>query len=119
MEKKLLPTVLSQGRLANLGSVLTPAVFSSNQNILNEQTSIAEQLLTNGDTQVETQEYSDTDIIGQQFISDENHNTRQYPRWGVTVIRGREATVEELDIQQGGSAAATAKGASRRCRTGH
>ena len=102
-------TVLSQGRLANLGSILTPAVFSSNQNILNEQASLAAQLLTNGDTQVETQEDSDTDIMGQQFISDEKNNIRQYPRWGVTVIRGRQATVEELDIQQGGSTAATAK----------
>jgi hypothetical protein len=103
-------TVLSQGRLANLGSILTPAVFSSNQNILNEQASLAEQLLVQGDTQDQTQEESDTDIMGQRLISDETYKIQQYPRWGVTVIRGREATVEELDIQQGESAAeATAK----------
>ena len=31
-------------------------------------------------------------------ISDEKY--KQYPRWGVTVIRGDELKVEELDIQQ-------------------
>jgi pilus assembly protein CpaB len=111
LDKKLVDmeaTVLSQGRLASLGSVLTPAVFSSTQNIQKEHVSLTEQPLINGDTQVQTQVDSDTDmdIMGQEFISDEKHKIRQYPRWGVIVIRGREATVEELDIHQGEPAAA-------------
>ena len=95
-------TVLSQGRLANLGSVLTPAVFSSAENIQNEQISLSEQSLVHEDAQTQTQEENNTttDIMGKQIISDEKYQIRQYPRWGVTVIRGREATVEELDIHQ-------------------
>jgi len=106
LDKKLVDmeaTVLSQGRLASLGSVLTPAVFSATEDIQNEQASLTEQPLINEDTQVPTQENSgtDMDIMGQQLISDEKHKIRQYPRWGVVVIRGREATVEELDVHQG------------------
>ncbi len=97
-------TILSQGRMASLGSVLTPAVFSSSQK---EQGPLAELLRINNDSQGQAQEDSaiGTDIIGRQFISDERDKIRQYPRWGVTVIRGLEATVEELDIQQSESAA--------------
>ena len=92
-------TILSQGRLASLGSVLTPAVFSYLQK---EHLSLTEQPLINGDTRIQTQEDSNTDmdIMGQPFISDEKDKIRQYPRWGITVIRGREITVEELDIHQ-------------------
>ncbi len=98
-------TILSQGRLASLGSALTPAVFSYLQK---EHLSLTEQPLINGDTQIQTQEDSNTDmdIMGQQFISDEKEKIRQYPRWGITVIRGRETTVEELDIHQDEPAAA-------------
>jgi Flp pilus assembly protein CpaB len=82
-------TILSQGRLARLGTALTPVVLAAAQK---EQGPSAEQ----------TQEDSatDTDIMGQQFISDEKEKIRQYPRWDITVIRGRETTVEELDIHQ-------------------
>lgn len=88
-------TILSQGRLASLGSVLTPAVLATVQR---EQGPSAEQ--AQGDST------TDTDIMGQQFISDEEYRIRQSPRWGITVIRGREATVEELDIHQNEPAAA-------------
>jgi pilus assembly protein CpaB len=105
LDKKMVDmeaTVLSQGRLANLGSVLTPAVFSSAENTQNEQIPLENQTLFNGDMQSKTQEDNDTDIdiMGKQAISDEKYQIRQYPRWGVTVIRGCETTVEELDIQQ-------------------
>ena len=88
-------TILSQGRLASLGSALTPAVLATVQR---EQGPSAEQ--AQGDSA------TDTDIMGQQFISDEESRIRQSPRWGITVIRGREATVEELDSHQGEPAAA-------------
>lgn len=102
-------TVLSQGKLANLGAALTPAVFSSADNIQNEQVSLSKQSLIHRDAQIQTQEGNDTaiDIMGKQVISDETYKIRQYPRWGVTVIRGREATVEELDIQQSEPVVAT------------
>ena len=88
-------TILSQGRLASLGSALTPAVLAAVQR---EQGPSAEQAQEDSAT--------DTDIMGQQIISDEEHQIRQSPRWGITVIRGREITVEELDIHQDESAAA-------------
>ena len=88
-------TILSQGRLASLGSALTPAVLATVQR---EQGPSAEQ--AQGDSA------TDTDIMGQQFISDEEYRIHQSPRWGITVIRGREATVEELDSLQGAPAAA-------------
>jgi pilus assembly protein CpaB len=105
LDKKMVDmeaTVLSQGRLANLGAVLTPAVFSSAENALNEQISLAEQTMIPRDAQTQTHENNDiiTDIMGNQVISDEKPKIRQYPRWGVTVIRGCVTTVEELDIQQ-------------------
>ena len=102
-------TVLSQGRLANLGSVLTPAVFSSAENIQNEQVLLSEQSFVQADAQTQTQEDNDIDmdVMGKQVISDEQYQIRQYPRWGVTVIRGSAATVEELDIQQTEPIAAT------------
>lgn len=88
-------TILSQGRLASLGSVLTPAVLATVQR---EQGPSAEQ--AQGDST------TDTDIMGQQFISDEEYQIRQSPRWGITVIRGREVTVEELNSHQGAPAVA-------------
>lgn len=88
-------TILSQGRLASLGSVLTPAVLATVQR---EQGPSAEQ--AQGDST------TDTDIMGQQFISDEEYRIRQSPRWGITVIRGREVTVEELNSHQGAPAVA-------------
>ena len=95
-------TVLSQGRLANLGSVLTPAVFSSADNIRSEQDSLSEQAVNQEDTQTQIREdnHTDMDIMGKQVISDEKYPIPQYPRWGVTVIRGSKSTLEELDTQQ-------------------
>jgi hypothetical protein len=88
-------TILSQGRLASLSSALTPAVLATVQR---EQGPPAEQ--AQGDSA------TDTDIMGQQFISDKENQIRQSPRWGITVIRGREVTVEELNSHQGEPAAA-------------
>ena len=98
-------TVLSQGRLASLGSVLTPAVFSSAE--------IKQALL---DKQQDTNSVQQEHILGdslagplftpEQSRPEEQYNIREYPRWGITVIRGREATIEELDIQASESSAA-------------
>ena len=105
LDKKMVDmeaTVLSQGRLANLGAVLTPAVFSFAENAQNEQISLEKQTLVHRDIQSEAQEDNETEIVTMEkpVISDEKYQMRQYPRWGVTVIRGCESTVEELDIQQ-------------------
>ena len=93
-------TVLSQGRLANLGSVLTPAVFTIADQ--EEQLSLIKQSLNSEDTQEQTQEDNTfyENITERQVISDEKYQVNQYPRWGVTVIRGSESTIEELDVQQ-------------------
>lgn len=93
-------TVLSQGRLASLGSVLTPAVFTAAE--LKEQLLLIKQSLNSEDTLEQTQEDNNVekDIIERQVISDEQYQVRQNPRWGITVIRGSETTIEELDIRQ-------------------
>jgi pilus assembly protein CpaB len=95
-------TILSQGRLASLGSVLTPAVFSSAE--------IAQALLTKQqDANSVPQEHilgddSDTNSMPEQPRPEEQYKISEYPRWGITVIRGRQATLEELDIPASESA---------------
>ena len=98
-------TVLSQGRLASLGSVLTPAVFSSAEI---KQALLDKQQDTNS---VQQEQYLGDSTAGTNFTpehsrTEEQYNIREYPRWGITVIRGREATIEELDIQASESSAA-------------
>lgn len=95
-------TVLSQGRLAKLGSLLTPSVAARendgwleasegpnlvDQDVLSEQSESSAQLreLFAGDSSVEYR------------------GTRRSPQWEVTVIRGREVTEEVLDISRGDS----------------
>jgi pilus assembly protein CpaB len=80
-------TILSQGRLANSGSALTPAVLSVMQT---EQGLLARQAREDSP--------SDANIPGPQPKPDEEHQIRQSPRWGVSVIRGRETNFEELAI---------------------
>ena len=86
--------------MANLGSVLTPAVFTIADQ--EEQLSLIKQSLNSEDTQEQTQEDNTfyENITERQVIWDEKYQVNQYPRWGVTVIRGSESTIEELDVQQ-------------------
>jgi len=94
-------TVLSQGRLAHLGSVLTSAVFSAGQN---EQKSLAEQILSVIDLPQQSQGegIADPNLFTkpQPPKPNEEYQVRRSPRWGVTVIRGRESKIEELAIPE-------------------
>lgn len=92
-------TVLSQGRLASLGSVLTPAVFAAAQK---ERDSLAEKPSSTGDSQEKAK--GDSANLAQQPKSGEESQNRRYPSWGITVIRGRETKVEELPIPEGKAA---------------
>jgi pilus assembly protein CpaB len=64
-------TVLSEGQLAKYGSMMTPAVLTSQQKI---------------------------DFL--EKIGRKEQPKEQSPRWGVTVIRGRDVQVQELDISK-------------------
>ncbi|MEJ2647712.1 MAG: RcpC/CpaB family pilus assembly protein, partial [Sedimentisphaerales bacterium] len=145
LDKKMVDaeaTVLSQGRLASLASVLTPAVFSEANveeqlSLAEDQNTDTEQVLQNDlnenamqeapnnegqthDKQVsllsllkhsiskqsalndgaQQQDSSKSQITRQQAISDYHGQPRQYPRWGITVIRGSDTSVQELEIPQ-------------------
>jgi len=82
-------TVLSQGRLANSGSALAPAVLAAVQM---EQETSAEQ--AQGDISF------DKNVPVQQPKPDEEYEIRQSQRWGITVIRGRETKFEQLAIPE-------------------
>jgi pilus assembly protein CpaB len=81
-------TILSQGRLANSGSALTPAVLTAMQA---EQSHSAVSVV-----QPRGVSPSDANIPIPQPKPEEKHQIRQSPRWGVSVIRGRETNFEEL-----------------------
>lgn len=94
-------TVLSQGRLANLGSILTSAVFPTGQK---DQDSSAEQPLT---TEISTQTKQahggtpfETDVTMQEPEQEEKYQMPASPHWDVTVIRGRETKLKELAVQE-------------------
>ena len=92
-------TVLSQGRLAHLGSMLTPTVLSTAQN--ERDMSMEQQLRTNNQQeQAQSKTIIDANIPTQQPQSAEKYETRQSPRWGVTVIRGSQTKVEEFETSE-------------------
>lgn len=86
-------TVLSQGRLAHLGSVLTPTVLAAAQKELEGA--------NNPQEQAQGGSALDTNNLAQQPKSGERSQVNRYPRWGVTVIRGRDSKLEELAITEG------------------
>jgi pilus assembly protein CpaB len=94
-------TVLSQGRLANLGSILTSAVLATGRK---EQASPAEQPLTteNSTETKQAQEGTppDTDVVVQEPEPEEEYQKPASPHWDVTVIRGRETKLEELAVKE-------------------
>jgi Flp pilus assembly protein CpaB len=151
LDKKMVDTeatVLSQGRLAGLASVLTPAVFSEanlqeqlsslknsqdsdpekdiqddqngqeDPNTQDEQQtqekqvsilsllkqSFLRQPLSNNDAQQSLQESNaEWETTQRQLISDfqnQQNQPRKYPKWGVTVIKGAQTTLQELEIPQ-------------------
>jgi hypothetical protein len=106
-EFELEGTVLSQGRLAHFGSMLTPTVSPA---VPNEQR-LSEQPLSNDNPQDPTQAYNifGTNVPVQQPKSEGKNQTREYPRWGITVIRGQQTKVEELDVSGNEADGTTAK----------
>ena len=101
-------TVLSQGRLAHLGSMLTPTVpheqgLSVVQPFSDDNPQ--EQTISSNNPQDTAQEGS---IFGTKMPVQQPKKTEQYqipksPRWGVTVIRGRESKIEEFETSENDS----------------
>ncbi len=96
-------TVLSQGKMAKLGSMLTPVVLSNKQKIalLNESKAAKNKDTESPESakQVTVKSQIDT-LFASEFEVDKNFQTRSSLRWGVTVIRGREVENQELDISR-------------------
>jgi len=110
-------TVLSQGRLAHLGSMLTPTVLSTAQN--ERDMSMEQQLRTNNpqgqpmtnnpQDPAQSGLIYDPNIPAQQPKTAEKYQVRQSPRWGVTVIRGSQTKVEEFETSESEAGEPTAK----------
>jgi pilus assembly protein CpaB len=112
-------SVLSEGRLARLGSMLTPTVLPT---VPNNQVISAEpkQPLSTDNPQVQSintnnspQENSITGIFGAKMPVPQPQSINKYPirqnsRWGVTVIRGRETKLEEFEASEDNEAEKTA-----------
>ena len=94
-------TVLSQGRMAKLGSLLAPVVLSDEQKktlMLHARVSEEDTDIPAGaDTSVSVDTIQGSSGLDALFGGNEAQ-AGSSSRWGVSVIRGREATVEELDM---------------------
>jgi pilus assembly protein CpaB len=100
-------TVLSQGRLARLGSMLTPAVFAAQTGgaFPEEQSAVSYSLtdkskgekikIPGRENTTEKREFLES-----MFMGEEEYAEKLSPNWGVTVIRGREVEQEEFDIPE-------------------
>jgi pilus assembly protein CpaB len=97
-------TVLSQGKLANLGSVLTVFPDSKRKPVTPGQQEETEDANSPfGDaTNIVTEDSFEpgTNIVKDKPASLEEYRVRQIPRWGVTVIRGTDTKLEELVVSK-------------------
>ena len=93
-------TVLSQGQLARLSSLLTAEGVAAPQKERAMQEWLAAQLLGPKDPngQADGNGTSSTPMAAPQPQSSEEYQTPKRPRWGVEVIRGRETKTEEFDV---------------------
>jgi len=91
-------TVLSQDRLFDLGSALTPTVSPSVQRELGLQEQ--QGMPDNPQDPAQSGVTYDPNIPVQQPKSAEKYPIRQSPRWGVTVIRGSQKKVEEFEATE-------------------
>jgi len=82
-------TVLSEGQLAKYGSMMTPAVLTSQR-----KTDFLEKI--GSSTRNVEKIVKDTKISSKAKEQPKGRS----PRWGVTVIRGRDVQVQELDISK-------------------
>ena len=91
-------TVLSQDRLFDLGSAMTPTVETP---VPNEQDTLSEQPTTNNpEGQAKSEDVLDPNTPVQPPKPVEKYKVRPSSRWGVTVIRGRESKVEEFEASE-------------------
>ena len=92
-------TVLSQGQLARLSSLLTAKGVAAPQKERAMQDWLAAQLLRPKDPngQADGNDTSITPMPAPQPQSSEEYQAPKRPRWGVEVIRGRETKTEEFD----------------------
>lgn len=98
-------TVLSQGRLAHLGSMLTPTVPHAQEMMVEEpleSDNPQEQGTSSNNPQDPAQVGS---IPGMEMLIQPPKRTEKSqfpksPRWGVTIIRGRETKIEEFETSE-------------------
>jgi len=93
-------TVLNQGQLANLGSLLAPDVLAAAQKDKQreqERELSASQLVAPGDLNGQAAAGTGAAMPVPQPRTGEDYQPRKAPRWGVEVIRGREAKTQEFD----------------------
>jgi len=93
-------TVLSQGQLARLSSLLTAEGVAAPQKERAMRDWLAAQILGAKDTNQEAEgnDTAGTPMPMPQPRMEEYSNPRN-PRWGVEVIRGKETKTEEFDVQ--------------------
>jgi len=92
-------TVLSQGQLARLSSLLTAEGVAAPQKERAMREWLAAQLLGPKDPneQADGNDISSTPMPAAQPQSSEEYQAPKRPRWGVEVIRGKETKTEEFD----------------------
>lgn len=93
-------TVLSQGQLARLSSLLTAEGVAAPQKERAMRDWLAAQLLAPKDPneQADGNDTSSAPMPAVQPQSSEKNQATKRPRWGVEVIRGRETKTEEFDV---------------------
>jgi hypothetical protein len=94
-------TVLSQGKLANLGSVLTVFPDSKKKPVTQGQQEEAEDVnspFVPGTNIMKEKPASSASPASPASI--EEYRIRQIPRWGITVIRGANKQLEELVVSK-------------------
>ncbi|HUV67353.1 MAG TPA: Flp pilus assembly protein CpaB [Sedimentisphaerales bacterium] len=91
--------VLSQGQLARLSSLLTAEGVAAPQRERELQDWLASQILAPKDANEAPQGDGTSSVPAMQPRFEEQYQSAPNPRWGVTVIRGKETKTEEFDVQ--------------------
>lgn len=103
-------TVLSQGQLANYGSTLESAVLTPGQNEQQEPSTMPAPKVGGSDSNdLEATVSAALDTPERQSKSKKEYRTRQRPRHAITVIRGSQTEVKELDVPEDGSGSGAKK----------
>ena len=86
-------TVLSEGRLAKLGSALTPSVFATKKDsAASAEGKTIKIISTTGKDSLGQEDSGEVLYLG------EKRKANSSPQWAVTVIRGHNVSEEELEI---------------------